>query len=278
MKLLRTLLLAIAVLLLAGAIAIYALSERAVAERVAAKAETLAASSTPIDEAHRRIVTLGCTDCHGANLGGQKFIDDPKLGVIWAPNLTTVAARASDQQLAQAIRQGIGADGRSLLAMPAVQYRFLTDTEVADVIRAVRAMPRAGEPSPPARLGPLARLGLATDQFRTEPRMIAAEANLAPPDLGAATAIGRHLVATHCSDCHGRALAGNEPEPGIKAPDLTIAGAYDLPAFARLLRTGIKADGKKAVLMGDVAPVTFARFTDPEIKAIHDYLVARAQR
>ncbi len=43
---------------------------------------------------------------------GDLFIDDPKIAMLYAPNLTLVAAKATDEQLDQAIRQGIGHDGR----------------------------------------------------------------------------------------------------------------------------------------------------------------------
>jgi mono/diheme cytochrome c family protein len=266
----------LALLALLAALGIYLVSQRALSASTSPRPEALAASSTSASEAHRRMITLGCADCHGEGLRGDKFIDDPKLGTIWAPNLTEVAARASDQELAQAIRQGIGVDGRPLFIMPSLQYRFLTDTEVTDVIRAIRAVPRSGNATPPIKLGPLARVGIVTGRLEAQPAMIAANAGKGPPDLGAATAAGRHLVATHCSECHGMDLKGHELKPGTISTDLTIAGAYDDAAFAALLRTGRPADGRDLKLMDDVAKVTFAHFTDAEIAAIHAYLKARA--
>lgn len=268
---------AVAVLAIVAVIGIYFKSNQALHAATYPRPERIAASSTSLGDAHRRIMTLGCTDCHGANLAGRPFFDDPKLGKLWAPNLTLVAAHASDQQLAQAIRQGIGADGRPLYIMPATEYRYLTDSEIADVIRAVRAMPRTGQGTPPIHLGPLGRIGVATGKLRSQPQELVAQASLVAPDLGPATAFGRHLVMTHCSDCHGPQLKGAEPAPGIVSPDLMLAGAYDEAGFARMLRTGRGANGRKLKLMGDVAPTMFPHLTDAEIKAIHDYLVARAE-
>lgn len=266
------------VLLLIAVVGIYAKSSMALHAATSPRPERIAASSTPIAEARRQIVTLGCTDCHGANLQGQKFLDDAKLAVVWAPNLTEVAAKASDQQLAQAIRQGIGADGRPLFVMPSVQYRHLTDAELGDVIRAIRSFPRGGGATPPIALGPLGRIGVAAGKLKPQPAELQEQASMEAPDFGPATAYGRHLVMTHCSDCHGPKLTGAEPEPGTVSPDLVIAGAYDEAAFASLLRTGRAAGGRKLKLMGDVAPVMFPSLTDAEVKAMHDYLVERAQR
>src|SRR5687767_9638697 len=31
---------------------------------------------------------VGCTGCHGENLAGTEFINEPAMAVLWAPNLT----------------------------------------------------------------------------------------------------------------------------------------------------------------------------------------------
>jgi mono/diheme cytochrome c family protein len=96
------------------------------------------------------------------------------------------------------------------------------------------------------------------------------------PDLGAATATGRHLVQTRCSECHGADLKGREVEPGTVSADLSLAGAYDSAQFRTLLRTGVAPGNKKLGLMGSVARDDFSHMTDAEIDAVHAYLVERA--
>jgi hypothetical protein len=66
--------------------------------------------------------------------------------------------------------------------------------------------------------------------------------------------------------------------PEINAPDLMMAGAYDLPAFTRLLREGVGAGGRPLKEMRRVAAADSRYYTDKEIAALHAYLVARAQR
>jgi mono/diheme cytochrome c family protein len=39
-------------------------------------------------EEGKRLVTIHCAGCHGDNLGGADFFNDPALAVIDAPNLT----------------------------------------------------------------------------------------------------------------------------------------------------------------------------------------------
>jgi cytochrome c553 len=238
------------------------------------------ATPTPaqLADGPRQLKILGCVSCHGEGLRGRLMFDEPNVAQVWAPNLTLIAARANDQQLAQAIRQGIGYDGHPLLVMPSAQYSRLSDGEVSALIAAIRVQPKGGEQTPPVKVGPLGKLGIATGKFRTQPQVVAEYARNFPADLGPQFARGRHLALTGCSECHGPSLTGGEPQPDLKAPDLAMVGAYDLPAFSRLMRTGVPADGKKLRLMDEVARNDFSHLTDEELTALHAYLVERAQR
>src|SRR6187551_4002303 len=44
----------------------------------------------------RLVKAKGCTECHGVDLGGKVFIDDPALGHIIAANLTNGKGGLSD--------------------------------------------------------------------------------------------------------------------------------------------------------------------------------------
>ena len=226
----------------------------------------------------RRARTLGCISCHGEGLRGQAFLDDAKVARVHATNLTQAAARATDQQLARAIRQGIGTDGRSLVIMPSEAYQHLTDEETSALVAFIRRLPRTGSASPHRSVGPLGRLGLATGSFQTSPALAAAYRQRPAPDLGHSHAFGRYLAQTTCSGCHGSDLGGRKVSPEIIAPSLDIAGAYDLPAFTRLLREGVAPGGKHLKEMPRVARDDSRFYTDEEVAALHAYLVARAQR
>jgi mono/diheme cytochrome c family protein len=226
----------------------------------------------------RQLRVLGCLSCHGDTLQGDLFMDEPGLAKIYAPNLTLVAAEASDQQLAQAIRQGIGHDNRPLLIMPAEGYQFMTDPEVAALISAIRTFPKGGRETPPASIGLKGRVGLALGKFHTAPELVETYRESPIADFGPQFAAGRHIVAVNCAECHGPNLKGQEVKPGTVSPDLSIAGAYDLDQFKTLLRTGVPPGGKKLGMMGDVARSDFSHLKDEEIAAIHAYLVERARR
>lgn len=267
------------VLALLAAAWVWFASSRVIAGTIEARPERLVLpASLDLAQAERRARTLGCLSCHREGLSGGSFIDDPMVAKLHAPNLPALAARATDQQLAQAIRQGIGYDGRPLFIMPSEAYQFLTDEETAALVAYIRSLPRKGAASPAPAVGPLGRLGIAMGQFDTTPELVASYRERQAADLGPQFAQGRHLAMTTCSGCHGADLSGRAVSPEVDAPSLDIAAAYDLPAFTRLLREGVAPPGRPIEEMKDVARNDSRFYTDEEIAALHAYLVERAQR
>ena len=183
----------------------------------------------------------------------------------------------NDQQLAAAIRQGIGHDGRALYIMPSPMYSRLSGEEVAALIAAIRRAPRAGEAVSGIQWGPIGRYALATGGIPSAIEGVADFRTRQPFDTGPATAAGRRLAATVCSECHGADLSGGQPTPDAGAPDLAIVGAYDLAQFTRLLRTGRPPNGRDLGLMRNVSELDLKYLTDAEIGALFAYLQARAQ-
>lgn len=234
-------------------------------------------SAAELADAPRQARVMGCFGCHGEGLRGDIVFDEPGVAAVWAPNLTEVAARASDQQLARAIRQGIGADGRALWVMPSPGYSHLSDVEVAALIAVIRAQPRGGSPTPPISLGPLGRFGVATGGFRSAPALMEEFRTRQPYDLGGEHRAGRHIAMVNCTECHGAELTGGSGG-GVDAPSLSIAGAYEPEQFRTLMRTGRAPHGRDLGLMARVAQRDFSHLTDEEIAALHAYLRARAER
>ncbi|QNM83739.1 c-type cytochrome [Sphingomonas sabuli] len=266
-------------LLLVAALAIWILSARALGARVAPEPSRLAAPTpAQLADGPRQLKVLGCLSCHGDGMRGKLFFEKPGIGKIYAPNVTLVAAKASDAQLEHALRQGIGHDGRSLFIMPSTTYQSLTDAETAAIIAAIRALPKGGKATPANDFGPLARIGIVNGKFPTQPALVKQYRTTSLPQFGPQHARGRHLVATQCADCHGPLLEGREVEPGMVSPDLAIAGAYDAAQFRTLLRTGVPPSGRNLGLMTEIARTDTRHYRDDEIDAIHAYLVERAKR
>ena len=267
------------VLALLAALWVWFASSRALADQPSVSPERLPRlASLDLADAERRARTLGCISCHGEGLTGKPLIDAPMVARLHAPNLTMVAAQASDQQLAQAIRQGVGVDGKPLFIMPSEAYQFLTDEETAALIGYIRSLPKRGAASPARSVGPLGRVGIVTGNVESTPQLVTAYAKRPAADVGPQYAKGRHLAMTTCSGCHGSDLSGRVVSPEINAPSLDIAAAYDLAAFTRLLREGEAPAGRNIDEMKRVAREDSRFYTDAEIAALHAYLVERAQR
>lgn len=235
-------------------------------------------SAAQLADAGRQARILGCSNCHGSRLEGRMMFDAGPFARVWAPNLTELAARTTDQQLAAAIRQGIGHDGRALFVMPSPMYSRLSGEEVAALIAHIRGAPRVGGRVSGIEWGPIGRFALAKGDIEFATDRIGDFRARLPLDTGPATAAGRRLAATICSECHGPGLSGGQPTPDVSAPDLSIAGAYDLAQFTRLIRTGRPPDGRDLGLMREVSELDLSRLTDSEIAQLHAYLRARAQR
>ena len=265
-------------LVLLAAAGIWGMSAYALGRTVEARPERVDLAHANLAEGRRMLAINGCQGCHGPDLRGTKFFDQPGVGTLNAPNLTLLAASVTDQQLAQAIRQGIGHDGRPLMAMPSSTYAALTDAELSNLIAAIRAEPRGGTAMPAIALGPLGHLGVALGKFRSEPELLADPHAETPVDLGPATAPGRHLALTACAHCHGANLTGNEIEPGVAPPDLAVVGSYDRAQFAHLMKTGLPPGGRHLKLMTEAGEKGFSHLTDAEVSALFDYLQARARQ
>ena len=266
-------------LLLTVAAVILIWSEAILRRDYSASTERLPPPSAAARAAAPRLArVLGCLTCHGEGLKGQLMFDAPGVVRVYAPNITEVAARASDQQLAAAIRQGIGHDGGGLFIMPSAMYSRLTDEETAALVAWIRTLPRMEGQTEGLSAGPMGRLLLVLGQFKPVPQVVAEFRTQIPIDLGPEHEAARHLAAIACSECHGPALMGGSVGPEDKVPDVRIAAGYDAVQFRTMMRTGRPPTGRDLGLMSTVAKNNFSHLTDAEIDALHAYLVARAKR
>jgi cytochrome c553 len=237
---------------------------------------TLKVASDPgaVARGARLSMIFGCHDCHGADLTGAKFFDEPGIARFWGPNLTRIAARDSDAQLDLAIRHGVRPNGEGLWIMPSQMLNRLSDAETADLIAYLRSLKPTGPDRPSKLVRPKGRIGALLGKFEPAPAMILKNRGADLPDYGPAFAAGRSLSRA-CIECHGAKLQG---DAFVGTPDLNVAAAYDPADFKRLLRTGIAAGNRRLGLMSESAPLRFRAMTDAEIDALQAYLKARAER
>ena len=236
-------------------------------------------------ELGRKIVRIrnGCTDCHGADLGGKTFISDPAMGTFSGANITPQGIGSkSDEDVARAIYYGVRSDGSSLTFMPSQEFHQLALEDVAAVVAYLRTVPAVMRPNTAIEIGPIAKLLGASGKM---PLLIPAElipANTPPttkPPEGNTPGFGKYLVDSGCTGCHGRDLKGG-PIPGGNpswppAANLvaTSHSTWKEADFINTIRTGKTPDGR--MLRDPMRGVAenARQGGDDDLKAIWSYLV-----
>lgn len=270
MKWLRKILLGLIGITLVALGVLYAWSGLILGKTYPAENRSLVISESPavLAEGERLAQVFGCANgCHGKNMEGAMFVDNFMIGRFFTPSLTAAFDRFSGTELEAMIRQGIAADGKSLMGMPSASFSIMTDEDLTAVASYIAAYP----PSPPLkaefRAGPLGRLGLVTGEFQP-----AAKENIRQPWDEASKRdpmkLGEYMAVTACGECHGEDLQGQEDF----TPPLSIAKAYQLDDFKNLLSTGEGLGGRDLGLMTRMTQSRFRHLTNNEVEALHAYL------
>jgi mono/diheme cytochrome c family protein len=217
---------------------------------------------------------------------GRVMLQQGDFRVV-APNITSDRSGIgawSDDELARAIREGIGRDGRALFPMmPYGNFRRISDEDLASMIVYLRSQPAAksalGRTSLPF---PVSRL------INSAPRPV--NAPVLAPDPKDTVAYGNYLVNAvgDCNGCHSPRDNHGEPLPhmefgggnpfdesGVRVvsanitPDATGISYYDEATFVLAMRTGHVRGRKLNVMMPWRA---FQGLTDADLRAMYAYL------
>jgi mono/diheme cytochrome c family protein len=244
--------------------------------------------------------STGCTGCHslhdwnqhggpviaGAEGVGQVMWFKDLPGRIVASNITsdpeTGAGNWTDDQLARAIREGIGHDGRALFPMmPYQSLRHMSDEDLASLVVYIRSLPPVRNLLPKTEIiFPVKYLIRSVPQPVTEP--------VSSPDRSDRLKWGEYLVTiASCNECHtpqdrGAAKPGLEYGGGFTldgpwgavasanlTPDATGIGYYDEALFIQSMRTGYV----KARKLNSIMPFgEFGGLTDDDLTAMFAYV------
>jgi mono/diheme cytochrome c family protein len=231
-------------------------------------------------------VVRGCVDCHGANLGGKVFIEDPAVGRLISVNLTSgkggIGKTFSDTDLVRAIRHGVDPSGRSVWFMPAQEFYYLSDTDLGALIAYLRSVPPVDNELPKSNLAFLIRvIYLLTGEVALFPAELInhdAPRPVAPP-VGVTADYGKYL-AVGCTGCHGAGFGGGAipgaPPSFPPAINITPGGeiqGWSEADFIKAMRTGVTPGGRQ--LNNDYMPwKIIGQMTDDELKAVLLYLRA----
>ncbi len=208
----------------------------------------------------------------------------PRPHFLVCPNITpdreTGAGSWSDVQLARAIREGIGHDGRILnKTMPYWNFRYLTDEDLASIIVFLRSIPAVQHPLPKRDL-----VEQPVIDWRPE-----VQPPPSPSDAPETARHGEYLVHIgSCTGCHTTADAQDRPVPGMLfaggrvfvrpwgtaasanlTRDPSGIGYYDEAQFIRTIRSG--RVGARALNRTMPYPL-YSHLSDDDLKAIFAYL------
>jgi len=271
-------------LLLVAVTFIYALSSRRLARRQQIQVASVAipTSAAAIERGRHIVTTRACGDCHGADFGGHKVIDDPLAGELHGPNITRgvggLPTDFSDSDYVRSIRHGLSRDGRSYILMPSIEYADISDEDLGAVIAYLKSLPAVNRARGPVSPGPLVRLLILTGEIKLAAEHIDHAASRAPA-VAVTTSVeyGKYL-ASSCMGCHGPNLSGGKipgtPPDWPAAANLTSHQSSRLTQwseeqFIQTVRTRQRPDGSA---LSPIMPAAFAQLTDVELKALWIYI------
>ena len=279
------------VVLIVAVGAVYAMSSRMFAQRFdvpAVAAADLRHGDVRRGE-HLVNAVAECADCHGANLGGSLFLNDPALGVIYAPNLTRsaggIGSTYSDADWIHALRYGVRRDDTALFIMPSRDFAELTGADLAAIVSYVLSRPPVNNTTPPVHIGPIGRALYVTGQLPplAAERIVQDKPQTSTVQPGVTVAYGAYLARIGgCMACHGARLSGGHLEGAPSDPpaqNLTPAGDlghWTFEQFKQTLRTGVRPDGSH--LKSFMPWPNIAQMTDDELLAIHKFLTSLPPR
>ncbi len=253
--------------------------------------EDIQVARTPAQIARGGMLANACASCHSPGnqppLSGTNFVkkfDFLPMGTLYAPNLTPSGDISdwSDGELIRAIREGVHKNGRSLLIMPADQYRNLSDEDVQALVAFLRSQPAMGGPTPENSFNLLGAIFTNLSDFRTAQQPVG---HVSTPQAGTVE-YGKYLVdVIGCRSCHGPELQGrvDTGQPGPPAgPNLTqIVPQWTEEEFMDFFNSGtLPGGGKVPVLTLSSGyseprmnwPMVRASTTDDDLKAMYAYL------
>jgi mono/diheme cytochrome c family protein len=229
----------------------------------------------------RLIKTKGCTDCHGNDLGGKVFVDDPMLGFLIARNLTKgkggLPQDFAVEDWVLALKHGLNRERTPLLFMPSHEFTHLSEQDMGALIAYCSQLPKVDREFPESSVGPLGKvlsdlgkLPLFPAEMIDHNRTLVKEVkNEVSVDFG-------KYLSTGCQGCHRENMKGGEPvAPGFPVvADISSSGnpgKWTDEQFIATLRTGVTPEGK--VLKPGEMPWTMTKdMTDVELTALHLYL------
>jgi len=276
-------------ILLIGVLVLYALGQARLNKvyDVSVNLVPMPEDATSLAEGKRVFQYRGCEACHGEKLEGQVYLDNPALGQVITPNLTTgrggIGALRTDEDLLRAITHGLRPDGTPLLFMPSTEFYYMSSEDLGRVLTYIRSVPPVDNEPSPSKLSftGFVAMNITRDITFLPAELIPHDQKPPPaPEPGITPEYGQYL-AISCMVCHGPTYSGGEipgfPPEWPAAPNLTSGAGSRLPSwgedgFIEIMRTGRK-HGR--TINPDYMPwKSYRHMTDDELRAVFTFLMS----
>ena len=216
-----------------------------------------------------------CVECHGDDLGGKPIGEVP-ASAVWGSNLTAgrggLGATYSDADFVRAMMHGVKKDGRSVIFMPAQDYKF-TKADMTALIAYIRTLRPVDRDVPQPQLGFLARALGAAGFFPLLSAEYVDHATVnfvAETDRSEGAAAGDYVISTAgCRGCHGPALDGVGGMPDVSNLTPVGIGAWTEADFTRAIRDARRPNGTEIL---PAMPRVYKELPDAELSQIFAYL------
>ena len=210
----------------------------------------------------KHIATIwACTRCHGEDLSGMAFTNDPLSGLvplggkISASNLTSglggIADTYTNADWIRAIRHGVMPDGHVEVFM--FDYSTMSDQDLGDLIAYIKQVPPVDSSYPEMEFGlitPLvSNIGLLTPAAE---RIDHNAPHPADPTPDTTAEYGKYLSST-CTACHGSSV-GN------------LVNSWEQEEFINTFKSSILPNGR--AFGPTMSSSVFTEMTDTELTAL----------
>jgi cytochrome c5 len=240
-----------------------------------------------LEEGKRIFQYRGCEACHGEELQGLVYLDNPAIGEVITPNLTNgeggIGNDRSDLDLIRAIRYGLRPDGTPLLFMPSTEFYFLSDYDLGVVLAYIHSQPPIDNQPAPSKLS---NTGFVVMNLTREITFLPAELIPhdqelpQPPEPGLTEEYGEYL-ALSCPVCHGLGMSGGEipgfPSEWPATGNLTAGKGSRLKSWGEAGFKEIIREGEKhgRAIHPDYMPWTsYRHMSDLELGAVYLHLMS----
>jgi len=227
-----------------------------------------------------------CNECHGRNFGGGVMVDDPAMGKLLGPNITTgkggrTAGYGPDDWDA-IVRHGVKPDGTPAV-MPAEDFQLMTDQELSDIVAYLQTVPPVDNEVPESSLGPLGTVLMAVGSLPLAADLVSDHQSahaLHPPAAEPSADFGKHLAGV-CTGCHRTTLEGGPiaagPPDWPPARNLTphadgrLAG-WSFQDFQRAMREAVDPEGVPLRPPMSLMKPYAQNMTEVELRALWAYV------